>query len=97
MPYYPTKSWPSQGNASHTTPINALTIDDVLEAWKLSITYLHSHGINIDLLVEIVEECDSLHNHGINLVWGKLELEAAIRQGERGCKDDRIHTEIMND
>lgn len=31
-------------------------------------SYLHSHRVYVDLLVQVVQQCNCLHNHGVNLV-----------------------------
>jgi hypothetical protein len=46
-------------------------------------TYLHSHGVNVDFLVEIIKESDSLNDHSVDLVRGEFELEP----GQTACKD----------
>ena len=41
----------------------------------MKFTDLDAHRVDVDFLVKIVEKSDSLHNHGVDLVGRKLELE----------------------
>lgn len=38
--------------------------------------YFDSHCVNVDFLVKIIEQCDSLNNHGVNFVGRELELKS---------------------
>lgn len=40
--------------------------------------YLDSHGIDIELLVQIVQQSNSLNHHGIDFLGGELQLEPYI-------------------
>lgn len=51
---------------------------DSKERWE-GHEYLHPHCVNVDLLVEIVEESDSLNDHSVDLVGGEFELEPVKR------------------
>jgi hypothetical protein len=42
---------------------------------RLAKLHLYSHGIDIDLFVEVVEECNCLDNHCVDLVWREFKLE----------------------
>jgi hypothetical protein len=55
----------------------------MLASWETDppSAHLHSHTVDVDLLVEVVEQSNGLDNHGIYSVGGKLELEP-----ERGGK-----------
>ena len=41
------------------------------------IPLLDSHRVDVDLLVEVVEQGDGLHDHRVDLVGRELELETA--------------------
>lgn len=45
-------------------------------------SYLNSHGVDVDLLVKIVKEGNSLDDHGVNLVGRELELESETAEGK---------------
>jgi hypothetical protein len=47
-----------------------------------ALTHLDSHRVDVDLLVQIVEKCDSLDDHGVDLVGRELELETRQRVTE---------------
>lgn len=36
---------------------------------------LHTHRIDVDFLVEIIEQRDSLNNHGVDFIRRELQLE----------------------
>jgi hypothetical protein len=44
--------------------------------------HLDSHGVNVDLLVEIIEQSNGLDDHGVDLVGRELELESRHRVTE---------------
>ena len=44
----------------------------------MKFTDLDAHRVDVDFLVKIVEKSDSLHNHGVDLVGRKLELEPVM-------------------
>lgn len=39
---------------------------------------LHTHSVDVNLLVEVIEESDSLDDHGVDLVRRELELESFL-------------------
>jgi hypothetical protein len=45
-------------------------------------THLDAHGVNVQLLVEIIKQAHSLHDHRVDLVGRELELVAAERVRE---------------
>lgn len=45
-------------------------------------THLDSHGVDVDLLVKVVKEGNSLDDHGVDLVGRELELESETAQGK---------------
>jgi hypothetical protein len=47
-----------------------------------AVPLLDAHGVGVDLLVELVEEADGLHDHGVDLVRAELELVARQRVAE---------------
>jgi hypothetical protein len=49
----------------------------VMKSRTIGMPYLDSHSVNVDLLVQIVEQCNGLDNHGVYLVRREFELEPA--------------------
>ena len=49
-------------------------------------SHLDPHGVNVDLLVEIVEESNGLNDHGIDLVGRELELVS-----RKGVRETEFH------
>ncbi|KAI3492779.1 hypothetical protein L1887_42576 [Cichorium endivia] len=47
-----------------------------------AVPLLDAHGVDVDLLVEVVEEADGLDHHGVHLVRAELELVATQGVGE---------------
>lgn len=39
-------------------------------------TYLDSHGVDVNLLVQIIKEGNSLNNHRVHFVRGKFQFES---------------------
>lgn len=56
-----------------------------------SVPLLNPHGVYVNLLVQIVEQSDSLDNHSVDLVGGELKLEP----GKRVTKTKRHGVEIF--
>jgi hypothetical protein len=52
-----------------------------------AVPFLDTHGIGVELLVEHIERCDGLDNHGINLVGREAQLVS--RQGMGKTKSGR--------
>jgi hypothetical protein len=44
--------------------------------------YLDTHGVDVDLLVEVVEESNCLDHHSVNLVRRELDLEPGKHSNE---------------
>ncbi|KAI6768706.1 hypothetical protein HG531_010895 [Fusarium graminearum] len=53
-----------------------------------SVPLLGSHGVNVELLVEVVKELDSLDDHGVDLIGRELELVA--RHGVRKTQSHAV-------
>jgi hypothetical protein len=77
---------PFQGNASHTIPA---IISFPMLLCKTGITNLHSHRVDVDFLIKVVEKSNGLHYHGIHLVRGEFEFKTIKRSEVRvKCEDD---------
>jgi hypothetical protein len=72
MPGYPTGFLPFPGNASRTIPEE---YQHPAPRTKSIDANLHTHCIYVDFLVEIIEQRDSLNNHGVDLIRRELQFE----------------------
>lgn len=60
-----------------------------------SSTHLYPHGIYVDLLIQVVQQRNSLNHHRVDFVRRKLQLEPTHRMTEtegHGVQIFRIHT-----
>ena len=46
------------------------------------VPFLNPHRVSVDLLVQLVQQADSLDDHGVDLIGGELELVAGEGVGE---------------
>ncbi|CRK24753.1 hypothetical protein BN1708_003876 [Verticillium longisporum] len=59
------------------TGVGKVVVEDLGQLREVpAVPLLGSHGVNVELLVEIIEKLDGLDDHGIDLVGGELELVA---------------------
>ena len=54
-----------------------------------AIPLFHTHRVDVDLLVQLVQQTDRLHNHRVHLVCAELQLVAT--QAVRKTQDHRMH------
>ena len=57
-----------------------------------SIPLLDTHGISVDLLIQLVEKADSLDDHGVDLIGRELELVPGKRMGQTELHSTEIGT-----
>lgn len=58
------------------------------------LAHLDTHRVNVDLLVQVVKEGNSLDDHGVNLVGGELELET--RHGVTETEGHGVQILLLN-
>lgn len=72
--------------------VNEVVRDDLRHLWEVpSIPLLHSHHIDVELLVQIVQQGDGLDDHGVHLVRWEFELISR----ETVCKTERHVAKIL--
>mmetsp|Transcript_16843 Transcript_16843/g.63884 ORF Transcript_16843/g.63884 Transcript_16843/m.63884 type:complete len:274 (-) Transcript_16843:483-1304(-) len=67
----------------HHASVLQVVRDDLAHLGEVpAVPLTHAHGVRVDLLVQVVEEAHSLHDHGVHLVRAELELVARERVAE---------------
>ena len=89
--------WDVGSEAAHFDNLSVSHVvgDDLGHLWEVpSVPFLDSHGVDVELLVEVVEQRNGLDDHDVDLVWAETELEA--RERVRETKRHGVNVLLFN-